>query len=838
MPFAAIFTICAALSQSPTETMELDAARRLSAAWSRAAVAMLAEPGTPGAESFVGALEVALAAAELAPNEAQAWRTVMDLAELGDADQPQVAAANSRALKELGRLDPADDSVRLARVIDAIERGPTADDRLKAYERLLAPESRKTLGVPVSARIAFDLALLEKRRGSMGGWQKWLRESTAIDPFFPLAAETLAGVEAGSGAPLKDVATALARSITADPGSIVSLCALSRICLHEGAYEDAERLLALASRAADLNIELTLVDDLIADRMLALWGLGRHDDALKAFDARRRQVNAALRRRLGDSGASAAEGEQSAGPQVHLPSSENSVWVAVLASQLMSASGSLEAAKEADRKRLDAAIEYTLSGLAQEQEQETSEAAKAVIALQRAWIGATVGDPATVEDLLATAQRTAPMSDEAVARFQGWVRLRRNDFEGALALLQPIAAKDPAARVGMAMAMAGLGRQRDAAGEFLQVARDNRDNVVGLFAADRLHALLGKRVGASGEAAAVREAVRSIPEAVFALTTQQAQALATSVTFGPPTNAFESLPLRIAIQNRTALPLEITPNGPIESKIALRLEATIIGESRPVSLPPSIIPIDRRMQLKPRDTLTLEVDMARTPLGGALLRNPLAGIIIEARVITNFRLTADNTPAGFLGNISEKAMLRLPATVVTPGWREDAIGELRNPDLPADLVKLVQFAHDLSRAQNTGTKGEAEPKSEDESKRIEAGWAVVNDAWRKLPPLAQAWALMVLPNGEGQFVSLGPILEEAKVSKSESVRLSYLLRWVKSQEDPQFEAAARSGGRVAAVASGVKAMRRAITADEADTTQGAGDIGVLGGDSGGSPDGR
>ena len=156
-----------------------------------------------------------------------------------------------------------------------------------------------------------------------------------IDPSFPVAAETLAGVEAGTGAPLHEVAAALARSIMADPGSVVSLSALARICLHEGLYAEADRLLALAARAADLNLELLIVDELIADRLVALWGLGRHADALKIYTDRRREVNTALRQRLGDTSATTSD-DVSAGPQVSLPESLNSVSVALMASRIMS----------------------------------------------------------------------------------------------------------------------------------------------------------------------------------------------------------------------------------------------------------------------------------------------------------------------------------------------------------------------------------------------------------------------------------------------------------------------------------------------------------------------
>lgn len=822
MPFTAIFTICAALAQTPTEAMEQDASRRLSAAWSRAAVAMLAEPGSPGAESFIGALEVALAAAELAPNEAQGWRTVVDLAELGDTTQPAVAAANNRALKELGRLDPTDDSVRLARITEAIERAPTADERLKAYEKALSPESRKSLGAAVSARLALDLALLEKRRGVPEAWVRRLREAVAIDPSFPMAAETLAGVEAGTGAPLQDVAAALARSVAADPGSVVSTSALARICLHEGLYEEAERLLALAARAANLNLDLLMVDELIADRLLALWGLGRHDEAIKAYGTRRREVNAALRQRLGDTTATTSEADQSSGPQVHLPDAENSVWVAVMASRLLSPAGEFDASKEAERKQLADALAYTLEGLTQQGVEAKSDAEKAVIDLRKAWLEATIGDPASVDGLLESAQRMSPLSDEAVARFQGWVRLRRGDFARALELLQPIAAKDSGARVGAAMALAGLGRQRDAAKELLAVARENRDNVVGVFAADRLEGLVKKRPGPSAEAEAVRTAVARIPESVYGLVNTQAQALSSTIAFGATSTAFDPIPLRVTVQNRTALPLEITPDGPIESKAALLLEATIIGKGKSESLPPCIISIDRRMLLKPRESVVLELDMGRTKLGAALLSHPLVGIFVNARLVTNFRLSSDRVQAGFLGNLSEEAALRIPATQIDAGWRESTLGEIRNPDTPGDLVKLVQYAHDLARTS-------------DDDKQVEAGWAAVNESWARLPPVGQAWALMVLPNAEGQLKWLAPTLDAAKVSKDDRVRTSYLLRWVLSRDDASLEAAERVGGRMSSVARGVRAMREAMARDSADPTHGT-DLGVFGG-SGGSTQG-
>ena len=823
MPFAAIFTLCAVLAQSPTQALELDATRRLGAAWNRAAIGMISDPSRPAAESFRGAVELAVAAAELAPDDAQAWRSVVDLAELADPGQPEAMAAYRRALKELSRIDPADQSVALARVSEAVERAPTADDRVKIYDRLLDASSRRTLGAAVSARLALDRALLEKRRGSTVGWQKWLREAVAIDPAFPLAAETLAGVESGSDASLKQVGIALARAITANPSSVVSISALSRLCLHEGLYEEADRLLTLAVRVSELNVDLLLIDELLADRMIALWGLGRHEDALKIYSERRRKVNAALRRRLGDSGANASESEQSVGPQVNLPTVVNSVAVAIMASQFTSPSGVFQPPDEARRKRFEEALAYTLDGITQERDEAKGDAAKAVLGLRKAWIEATIGDPASVDGLLESAQGVSPMSDEAVARFQGWVRLRRNDFQGALDRLQPIAATDEGARAGLAMAMAGLGRQRDAAREFHEAIKSDRDNAVGLWAADRLVSMVGKRPGPSSEAAGLREAVTTIPAAVFDLANNQALALSVSVTFGPPALTLDPMPLRISIQNRSALPLEIGPGGPIDGKAALNLEYTRIGDAKSRPMPPAIIAIDRKLRLEPRETMNLEIDMSRTSLGSELLEKPLSSVFVKARMVTNFRLTSDALQAGFLGNLSEEATLRLPAVQITPGWREDAIGEIRNPDKPEDLVKLVLMAYDLVRRKDSGDAD------------LESGWTAVCEAWTKLPPAGQAWALMTLPSPKEPPIGLRPVIEAAKVSTDALVRVSYLLRWVQSPDDVQFAAAERQGGRLATVAMGMRAMRRSQVEDQADASQGD-EVGVLGG--GGSSDGR
>ena len=147
---------------------------------------LVSTPAQPDVASFRGALEVALAAGEVAPNDADAWRWVQGMAQLDEEDEAASSAAMSRALKELGRLDPADPFVQLDRLTGAVERGTTADDRIAAYAKLLQGPNRDRIPGPVASRLAFDLALLEKRRGNADGWGTWLRDAVALDPAFQI----------------------------------------------------------------------------------------------------------------------------------------------------------------------------------------------------------------------------------------------------------------------------------------------------------------------------------------------------------------------------------------------------------------------------------------------------------------------------------------------------------------------------------------------------------------------------------------------------------------------------------------------------------------------------
>lgn len=133
LSFAATFLACA-LAGGQDNLVELDATQKLSIAWSRAAIQMIYAPVDPTPENYAGSLEVARAAAALDPNESEAWRIVLELADATSDGIPQARPAAIEAALQLSKLDPNDLVIRLLRLSDAVDRSVTAEDRIISYE--------------------------------------------------------------------------------------------------------------------------------------------------------------------------------------------------------------------------------------------------------------------------------------------------------------------------------------------------------------------------------------------------------------------------------------------------------------------------------------------------------------------------------------------------------------------------------------------------------------------------------------------------------------------------------------------------------------------------------
>ena len=90
------------------------------------------------------------------------------------------------------------------------------------------------------------------------------------------------------------------------------------------------------------------------------------------------------------------------------------------------------------------------------------------------WLGGDIDRAQGYLDGATTLLGEQAMSDDARRRFEGWTALRRDNVSQAVELLQPIAARDAAAQLGMALCHLAEGKRRDAARALNDVATRRR----------------------------------------------------------------------------------------------------------------------------------------------------------------------------------------------------------------------------------------------------------------------------------------------------------------------------------------------------------------------------
>jgi hypothetical protein len=405
-----------------------------------------------------------------------------------------------------------------------------------------------------------------------------------------------------------------------------------------------------------------------------------------------------------------------------------------------------------------------------------------------------------------------------VLKFEGWYKLRAGNPEEAIAILQPLAEKNIGARLGYALALAKIGKSKEAAKEFHFIARTARAEAVGLFAADQLFEIVKTRTGPNSKASEIQSAVARFPKGFANFAKDESQFININGEFLSTTaKPFESLLYKIDITNSSPMPLAITPDGPIDSRAAIRLEVIAIG-SLPQNLEPIIFPIDRNLQLAPNETMSFVIDLERTQAAIDIANHPLEGVNLQAELITNFKLTIENLLPGYLGRVTLNNSIRISTILRDTTWREEALGSIRQCDKPDDLTTLVLFAFDLaSRSKESGAEDE-----------VKEGWTEVVAAWKRLPPAAQAWTLMVLPKEPLDMTA--PIAKAAKESQDVRVQMSALLRWVDSENDEFLSTIMRGSNEpLITVATSVGSWIEGKVRQAAKSNQSLDEAGILGG---------
>lgn len=728
------------------------------------------------------AFGLALVATELDPASESAWRRLLEVSTALEADLPEAVGARRSAIEALVKLDPDDSVMRLRLLLDRIEERPTAQARVAAYEILLSPENLKRLGNKAGSRLAFDLALLQQRIGNLDAAAQRIAQAVGLDPSFPQAADMAAGLFRSVVPTPIDEAELLAIAFTASPGDDVIAKSLADLTLAAGAYGHADDLLELASLlqpARSPKMEM-----LAADRILAMWGARRLDDARAFGVSTNRTRTRTVKQQLLRDGIAPGEVEKMVVP----PSPDVALVLAVIearngdrmqrekaVSRLFASyrfrlteltrarerlneqpsleDDELEARREQRQKSMLAGISKVEAGIYADQ------------AWARAWFGwappTAQDDPDASEDEKQSASRLSlddllkgalrggaiDASQEQVVR--GWAAMEEENFDLARSLLTPASESSPYAEAGVALLDEVAGDRQQAARKYLAVYNARPGSLVGLWCRSRLEALLETEVPVPPQADLMADMLRStLPEAVGRVIRDPRHGLlALEIEpVSPRTSAFEPLVVTITLTNVSDLDLAIGPNSPIGPTLAIVPDVVeIVGLP---SIPtinrqskPTILAIDRRFSLESQESIRFTVDLSGTLLANDIAKASIFGGSFKLRAVVNYTVASSmNIDAARFGR-----------EATTPVFRVDGIDPFKDGRM-AGIMEEMKQARTIGDTKDIAMMLQLvmEPPGGQALLTDDASRLATVEACLALPPVARAWAAsLLLPGSSG-----------------------------------------------------------------------------------------
>ena len=797
-----LLTVCGAVSArgqatppAPAESSNITSTdtvldSRLAIELCRYASDMLAVPPI-SVEAINSSLIFLDEAVRLDPNNVEIAYRMLEVAIISEK-QDVILTAVDHVLK----LDPDDEAVQLRRLVMAIDRFQLAEERVRAYEILLQPENKTSMGPALSSRIAFQLALLYRRIGDQDQFGRWIGESMALDPSYSEAMAIGAGYfQSRIDDPVSTVEL-LVSLLMADLIDTSTPTVLANTLMQHGAYEAAQRmyLLAISNLMASKQPPS---NNLLADYVLAEWANGQGARALSSIHERQMEMDQQYR-------AMTQQQRPDMTPldlaKLEAPISPTLATIrAVIASDTDpdQASDAMLAAKESYLNAisiLKASDDKSKDGDAPDTSQDQAGAM-----LELAWLQLWLGDDvADAEQRVSEAASKGQMDDAARARFDGWILFRQGYLSDATTTLTPLQDNDPAARLGLAMVQQEQGLLQDAAKNYLQLARDSSGTLIGIWSFHRLESLLGSPVPMSEEATAMTSLVDSVPRIVDRY--GKDPRLAISFRIEPDdmdVAPYEKIMVAIEFTNKTSMPMAISPEGPLRELLLLRPDIRISGMS-PIQYGPIVFNIGRRLRLEPQETIVMHIDLRVCWVGRVLNLFPLEGANVLVTSLNNFMVTNMNSMTkttfepGLLGMEITAAPIRVDGIRVTDDWAAGIIVSMKSLTIDSRIITNTALLASAI-ARDGINENDASLSSETRKRAAEA----IIELFPRCNPIQQAWLLSVIRTTD----SLGELQSMAMRDSDPLVTMIMLIRLLENNdniavmENPLLVSSLRSDNR-------------------------------------------
>ena len=678
---------------------------------------------------------------ELAPDNPYIWRVALDLATTMEDGDPTAVALSREALRRINELDPGNEMIRLRRILDAISDRQTAEERLAIYDQLLAPESVARIGNAVAARLAFDAAVLRRRTGDIEGFERELLHAIDLDSAFPEATELAAGYFRMRAPSAVEDARAMRLALIANPIRTPAALGLARLCLEKGAYRAAAEILDVEADILATPRPDPVFDGVLTDLVVALWGADRLDDAFGVLSKRQRMLDAALFEELGRSGTLLSVEERR---KISMP----------VAPQLAATFAALSNARAVGDAKIaieNCAFSYetqlqSLERILKDPArpdvdvariQAEASASRLQGALVQLWLGGDIAKAAVWIDEAAAA---SPLSDDARARFEGWILFRKGEKDKAKEIFERIAARDLPAKLGLGMVLEDAGDRRGAARIYLDIVRATPNTAMGVWCRDKLRGILGQRVEAVESAAAI-ESAAALPAEFLELMRDGSRKVLLRITPRKlEVRPWDPLLFDIELTNLSEWPLAISPEGPLADTMTITAAVNVPGKMP--GIPPfAIVSIDRQLVIASKQTLRIPFDASLTDASITLRDDPIVGAFLSLHGILNWRTTAEGLEPGPLGIEVESQPIHVGGARLTAEWIRQRLDELRDAARVPEPETIAMLAHAHRRTVREGAA--ADPAIRE---ALAGSGALLAEAARRLWPEARAWLAFAAPH--------------------------------------------------------------------------------------------
>ena len=712
------------------------------------------------------------------PDSLPAWTKRLELATATRDDLDESEALELEALSNIIRLDPGNIVARFRRLVGQVDLGPTAESRISDFETLLAPENISRLGEGVSSRMAFELALLQRRVGDMDAFASNLARAVELDPSFPLAVETAAGFFRMATDDLAAEVELMVAAVIANPFNRRLQNTIGQLLLNEGAYDGASRVLEMAVGLGDKR-DAAMVP-LLEDLALAQWGRGDLDIALRTLE---QAIQSQTMRLINEIRMQNPLMDQL---QVLRDSPPIQPQLAMVKAVMLFVGSNTKRANEFQIE-LESGFstmrlfmeEGLKNAISEDQTEEVAALRNALgnLAADEAWARVWFSENlSTVAALVDEALEAEAITGQQKQVIEAWVALREKRYADARSGFEEAASDSSYATAGIAMLDAAQGRKQSAARGFMKVYQESSGTALGLWCRERLSRLIGAEIPPPEGASELNQIIKGIPNGVFRAVADPQGMLAINVEPQKnPIGPFDSLEIKITLRNLLDIPLGIGLQGPIRSTIAIVPEISVAATSIE-QLSGQIFAIDRTFSIPARDEVDFNINFAASRLGLALNSIALQGASVRLRVVVNYQVVQDNVTIGPLGEQTVSIPIRMDGGYKSKnanGYLIELMQQSANPRSVEDLIAMGL----LSQYYNLSLTWIEELRPNIRESLVQG--------FVKLPPHAKAWLLAQLPKNEDDLIR---IIDLALATDNPAVYAILFFNWTLDPGAPSIVA--------------------------------------------------